>query len=218
LTDAIPFETILEPNLPIVDPHHHLWDWSEALLANRPHPGHGYAKVSRRAMRYLLHELLADLNTGHNIRATVFVQCRAMYKADGPAAFKPIGETEFVNGMAAMSASGLYGEVRACAGIVGHVDLTNGAAVSEVLEAQLRAGGGRFRGIRHSASYDADSAVLGPLSHTPPDLYPSTAFRVGSCTYPMLWNAFKRLAQDYSAAEKTALFSENAKRIYRLDI
>jgi L-fuconolactonase len=128
-------EEIIEPDLPIIDPHHHLWD----------RPG--------VAGRYLLDELLADLDSGHRIVATVFVQCRAMH--DGPEALRPVGETEFVNGVAAMSASGGYGPTRICAGIVGHADLTLGDGVQAVLEAHLRAGGGRFRGIRHITAWDA---------------------------------------------------------------
>jgi L-fuconolactonase len=350
MTDAAAqTEAILEPDLPIIDPHHHLWDWPAAMFANRP-ATHGFEKVIRRATRYLLPEFLADLNSGHNIRATVFVQCGAMYRADAPEAFKPVGETEFVNGVAAMCASGLYGEVRACAGIVGHVDLTLGGAVGKVLEAHLQAGGDRFRGIRHSASYDADPEVLGPLVRVGGGLYASKAFRegyaqlekfnlsfdawllepqlpglidlartfpktpvildhvgtplgiasyqgkreqrfagwrgniiklaalpnvavklgglamafchfpsflqsppatsaqlaaewkpyietciehfgvercmfesnfpvdLGSCTYPVLWNAFKVLAKNYSAPEKASLFSGTAQRVYRLQI
>src|SRR6204780_5730800 len=133
MTSTAATESILEPDLPIIDPHHHLWDWPAAILAARPAPEHGFTTVVRRAMRYLLPELLAALNTGHNIRATVFVQCGAMYRADGPDAFKPVGETEFVNGVAAMTASGIYGDVRACAGIVGHADCLLGAAIDEVL-------------------------------------------------------------------------------------
>ena len=172
-------EAILEPDLPIIDPHHHLWDWPAALFVNRPTPEHGFDAVIKRAMRYLLPEFLADLNTGHNIRATVFVQCGAMYRADAPDAFKPIGETEFVNGVAAMCASGTYGDIRACAGIVGHVDLTAGAVIGQVLEAHLKAGGDRFRGIRHTASYDADPNVLGPLVRVGAGLYESKGFREG---------------------------------------
>lgn len=130
-------EEILDPDLPIVDPHHHLWD----------HRGRGWP--------YLLPDLLADLNTGHRIVATVFLQCRAMYRASGPEALRPVGETEFVNGIAAMSASDGYGPTRICAGIVGHADLRLGDAVQEVLEAHERAGGGRFRGIRHISAWDA---------------------------------------------------------------
>ena len=115
-------EQILEPDLPIIDPHHHLWD--------------------RSGWRYLLDELLADTNSGHNILATVFVQARAMNRADGPSEMKPVGETEFVNGIAAMTASGIYGNIRACAGIVSHADLMLGGAVEKVLEAHERAGGG----------------------------------------------------------------------------
>jgi L-fuconolactonase len=350
MTSTAATEPILEPELAIIDPHHHLWDWPEAVFANAPVPQHGFETVTRRAMRYLLPEFLADLNSGHNLLGTVFVQCGAMHRAQGPEAFKPVGETEFVNGVAAMCASGIYGPVRACAGIVGHVDLGAGAAVREVLEAHLQAGGDRFRGIRHTASYDADSNVLGPLVRAGPGLFMGKAFRqgyaqlatfnlsfdawllepqlpelidlarafantpvvldhvgtplgiagyqgrreerfpiwrenirklaalpnvsvklgglsmafcnfpsflqvpaagsaqlarewrpyietcieffgvnrcmfesnfpvdMGSCTYPVLWNAFKTLAKNYSAAEKAALFSGTARRVYRLAI
>ena len=104
---AAPREPILEPELPIIDPHHHLWDRPARLLAALPPPRHGFEHVIRMAPRYLLDELLADLGRGHNVRATVFLQCGAMYRADGPAHLRPVGETEFVNGVAAMSASGL---------------------------------------------------------------------------------------------------------------
>ena len=181
MTSAAPTEPILEPDLPIIDPHHHLWDWPEAVFANPPVPQHGFEKVIRRAMRYLLPEFLADLNSGHNVRATVYVQCSAMYRADAADVFKPVGETEFVNGVAAMCASGTYGPVRACAGIVGHVDLTAGAVVREVLAAHLKAGGDRFRGIRHSASYDADSKVLGPLVRVGAGLYAAKAVSALGC-------------------------------------
>jgi L-fuconolactonase len=181
MTDAAaPREEILEPALPIVDPHHHLWD-RRLNPAELPPPRHGFENVMRLAPRYLWDELYADMTRGHNVRATVFVQCGSMYRADGPVALRPIGETEFVNGVAAMSASGVYGDVRGCAGIVGHADLTLGeATVSEVLQAQILAGNGRFRGIRHSASWDADPEVLGPLSRGgAPGLYRSAAFREG---------------------------------------
>ncbi len=172
-------EPVLEPDLPIIDPHHHLWDWPPALFANRPAPLHGFEIVIRRAPTYLLPEFQADLETGHNVRATVFVQCGAMHRADGPDVFKPVGETEFVNGIAAMCASGTYGPTRSCAGIVGNVDLTAGAVVSDVLEAHVRAGGERFRGIRHSGSYDPDSNVLGPLVRHGAGLFKANAFREG---------------------------------------
>jgi len=172
-------EAILEPDLPIIDPHHHLWDMRGRFGADAPPPRHGFEALLRRSPHYLLDQLLADLGAGHNVRATVFVECGAMYRAGAPVALAPVGETEFVNGVAAMSASGLYGEARACAGIVGHADLTLGDAVAPVLEAHLAAGGGRFRGIRQSARHDPDPAVLGPLGGMPAELYSSTAFRTG---------------------------------------
>ncbi|MEO8115592.1 MAG: amidohydrolase family protein [Phenylobacterium sp.] len=171
-------EAILEPGLPIVDPHHHLWD--RLSLGGEAQPGeHGFTTVIRRRPRYLLDELLADARSGHNIVATVFVECGAMYRADGPVALRCVGETEFVNGVAAMSASGTYGDIRACAGIVGRADFTMGDGVVEVLEAHVAAGGGRFRGVRQSASHDADPGVLGPLARTEAGLYASAGFRSG---------------------------------------
>ncbi|HXV00519.1 MAG TPA: amidohydrolase family protein [Caulobacteraceae bacterium] len=175
-------EAILEPGLPIIDPHHHLWD--RRSLARRDEnapaePVHAFAAVIERVPRYLLDELLADIGSGHNVVATVYMECGAMYRKDGPEAMRPVGETEFVNGVAAMSASGVYGDARACAGIVGHANLTLGAAVEEVLEAHIAAGGGRFRGIRQSASWDADAEVLGPLSRNKAGLYAQESFREG---------------------------------------
>jgi predicted TIM-barrel fold metal-dependent hydrolase len=172
-------ETILEPGLPIVDPHHHLWD---RRYAPEPPPeiaSHPFLKAIAPARRYLLDELLADTGSGHNVIATVFVECGAFYKADGPVELRPVGETEFVNGVAAKSASGVYGPTRACAGIVSRADLLLGDGVAPVLEAHIRAGGGRFRGIRNSASWDADKAVLGPLNRVEAGLYREAKFREG---------------------------------------
>ena len=173
-------EAILEPDLPIIDPHHHLWDSTAAARAKAPPAVHGFSKVTAKSPRYLLDELLADLNSGHRVIATVYLQCGSMYRAAGPAHLRPVGETEFVNGVAAMTASGLYGPVRVCAGIMGHADMTLGAAVSEVLEAHIAAAPARFRGVRHSASWDADPEVLGPLNRGQPSgLYRSEKFREG---------------------------------------
>ncbi|MGH7010767.1 MAG: amidohydrolase family protein [Caulobacteraceae bacterium] len=172
-------EDVLEPDLPIVDPHHHLWDRPRGRPAETTPVRHGFENVGRLAPRYLLDELMADIGGGHNVRATVFVECRAFYRQDGPEELRCVGETEFVNGVAAMGASGVYGEARPCAGIVGHADLDRGAAAQEPLEALLAAGGGRFRGVRHAASWDADPAVLGPLSRGRPGLYGDPKFREG---------------------------------------
>ena len=181
-------ETILEPDLPIVDPHHHLWDRRSHATPPSPSgapPPHPFITAIADAQRYLLDELLTDTGSGHNVRATVFVECGAMYRADGPVEMRPVGETEFVNGVAAMSASGSYGQTRACAGIVGKADLLLGDAVKPVLEAHVlaggggRAGGGRFRGIRNSASFEADKEVLGPLNRVEQGLYLDATFREG---------------------------------------
>ncbi|MBR9981715.1 MAG: hypothetical protein KFF50_11870, partial [Desulfatitalea sp.] len=129
---ALTREAAIDPELPIIDPHHHLWDYPTS--------------------RYLLDELLADTGSGHNVVQTVFVECGSMYRQAGPPEMRPVGETEFVRGIAAMSASGQYGSARVAAGIVGFADLTLGPKAAPVLEAHLAAGGGLFRGIRHAAS------------------------------------------------------------------
>jgi predicted TIM-barrel fold metal-dependent hydrolase len=170
-------EAILEPELPIVDPHHHLWD--RRTYATPTVTEHPFMTAIEPAKRYLLDELMADTGSGHNVVSTVFVECGAFYKADGPVEMRVVGETEFVNGVAAMSASGLYGDFRACAGIVSRADLLLGDGVKAVLEAHLCAGGGRFRGIRNSASWEADKEVLGPLNRVEAGLYLRDDFRAG---------------------------------------
>jgi L-fuconolactonase len=153
-------EAPIDPDLQIVDAHHHLWD--------------------RPGWRYLFDEYRADIaESGHNITASIFMQCQAMYRPDGPEAFRVVGETEFVNGIAAKSATGGYGPTGICAGIVGHANLMIGEQVSGVLESHLQAGGGRFRGIRHITVWDADKTLMNPLSAGPPGLLGDTAFRTG---------------------------------------
>lgn len=151
-------EDALEPELPIVDPHHHLWD----------RPGN----------RYLLKELLADTGTGHNVVATLFVECRAMYRASGPDDRKSLGETEFVNGIAAESASGQYGKTKACLGIVGNVDLRFGDRAKAALEAHMAVSGGRFRGIRNVSPYHP-SGIRASTAQPPEGLLRDAEFRKG---------------------------------------
>jgi len=152
-------EPTIEAELPIVDPHHHLWD--------------------RAGWRYLLDDLLLDINTVHNIIATVFIQARSMHRAAGPEEMRPVGETEFANGVAAMSASGIYGKTKVCAAIVGNADLMLGARVEPVLAAHVRAGGDRFRGIRHITAWDADASLVNPAYRPPARLMADKRFREG---------------------------------------
>src|SRR5690348_10205379 len=141
-------EAALEPGLAIVDPHHHLWDLR---------PG---------VPRFMFPDVLADLgSSGHNITQTVFIECGSMYRADVPRAMRFVGEVEFVNGVAAQSASGNYGPIRVASGIVGRADFTTGDAVKPVLEALIRAGDGRLKGTRFNAFY-TDIPVMG-MEHAP---------------------------------------------------
>lgn len=177
-----PPEKILEPDLPIVDPHHHLWDL-RPLVPSFPEPRHNFIEAISGAAYYTFDELYTDTHSGHNIVGTVFMECGAFYDASRSDELKPVGEVEFVNGVAAQGASGLYGNFRPCAAIVGHADLTLGNAVKPVVEALVAAGNGRFKGIRHAAAWDADPDVLGPPFHAPEGLYGSDMFRQGFAAY-----------------------------------
>ena len=141
---ALTPEPTLEPELPICDPHHHFWDGRTERIPYQ---------------RYLLHELAADIHSGHHVRSTVFIEARSMYRADGPEEMRPVGEVEFVQGLAAASASGLYGPGRAAAAIIGHANLNLGDRVEPVLDALQAASPNRFRGIRHSVSWDPHPEV-----------------------------------------------------------
>ena len=159
-------EEVIDPKRAIVDPHHHLWD--------------------RGGQRYLIEDIAADIASGHNVIATVYVEARSMYRAGGPEALRPVGEVEFANGAAAMSASGGYGPAAICAGIVGHANLLLGEAARPVLEAEIAAGNGRFRGIRHSSAWDADPNVANMYATRPKGLLLDTTFRKGfACLAPL---------------------------------
>jgi predicted TIM-barrel fold metal-dependent hydrolase len=149
-------EAPLEPDLPICDPHHH--------LRERPND------------RYFLEEFIQDTSTGHNIVATVCVENRAMYRKDGAEIMKPIGETEFFDSVAAQAEANQSLSTRVAAGIVGHADLSLGEAVAQVLEAHMMASPNRFRGIRHSTTWDESEAVR---SDARPGLLADNTFRRG---------------------------------------
>lgn len=152
-------EEVLDPEQKICDAHHHLWDF----------PG----------SQYMLPELVADIGDGHNVVSTVFMECTSMYRAEGPKHLAPVGETEFVQGIAAMSASGNYGPAQVAAGIVGFADLSLGAAVREVLEAHLVASPNRFKGIRHATSWHSDPKIRNAHTNPPEGLSETPAFRAG---------------------------------------
>ena len=156
---ALHREDILDPDLPIVDPHHHLWE--------------------RAGNRYLLDEHLADVRTGHNIKATVFVECGSFYRANAQASMAPVGEAEFANGVGAMTASGSYGPTLVCAGIVGTADISMGADAGRVLDAHIAAAGERFRGIRMIVKWDADEELNNGRYIIPRGLMQDADFRAG---------------------------------------
>jgi predicted TIM-barrel fold metal-dependent hydrolase len=133
-------EAAIDPARPIIDPHLHFWH-----IRSGPNP---------EPQRFLFDEALAAITaSGHAITHSVYVECGQMYRAEGPPERRSLGETEFVNGIAAMSASGGYGSARLAHRIVGNADLTLGARVRDVLEAHLAAAGARFRGVRMETAW-----------------------------------------------------------------
>jgi L-fuconolactonase len=164
MSDRVP-DPLLDPHRPIIDAHHHLYD--------------------RPRLRYMFDDYLADITCGHNLRASVFVQARTMLRTNAPESLQSVGEVEFANGMAAMSASGIYGPARICAGIVGYADLTLGTSVRGVLERLIMAGGGlvteggRLCGIRQPLCWDSDSTLLNSAYPTTSDMMENRRFREG---------------------------------------
>lgn len=152
---ALGEEPALEPGLAIVDAHHHFYD--------------------RPGWTYLPDGYLADAASGHAIQASVYMQALTRYRPDGPEALRPVGETEFV---VAATPAGTTGPQLAQA-IVGHADLRLGSGVAAVLEAHLQAGQGRFRGVRHLATWDADASLANPLTAAPPQLLRDRSYRAG---------------------------------------
>jgi predicted TIM-barrel fold metal-dependent hydrolase len=147
-------EDVVDPDAPIIDPHHHLW------------PAGG-------SLPYGLADLEADLGSGHNVVDTVFVECGAAYDRSADDAFAPIGETTFVTGEAERSDRTVMG------GIVAHADLRDAANLDAVLDAHEQAGRGRFRGIRHAGSHALHPEVLTIPGGAPAGLYADSAFRAG---------------------------------------
>ena len=159
---ALTQEDPIEPDIPLCDPHHHFWD---GRMQSIPY------------QRYLIHELMADLNSGHNVRSTVFLEARSMYRASGPEELRSVGEVEFVQGLAAASASGTYGEARAAATIIGAADLKMGDDVARVLEALQAASPNRFKGIRHNVTWSPDPEIE---NREEPGVLASDSFRAGA--------------------------------------
>ena len=159
---ALHAEDALEPDLAIIDPHHHLWE--------------------RENDRYLLEDIDADAGSGHRIVATAFMECGAFYRTEGPAAMTSLGETEYVNRVAEAAAGG---PCRVAAGIVGYVSLLLGPEAGALLDAHLQAAPGRFRGIRNSSVYHPDPAARASQATPPPGLLADVQFRRGfACLAP----------------------------------
>ena len=150
-------EEPLDADLPIIDPHHHLWEHREGMSD------------------YMVPALHRDTSAGHNVEATVFVDCMWGYRTHGPEHLRPVGETESV--VALQNAQdGEGSEIR---GIVSFADMTLAERVDEVLEAHIAAGEGRFRGIRHTTAYDPDPRIRRAHTSPTPGLMADESFRRG---------------------------------------
>ena len=177
-------EDVLDPGLPICDPHHHLWD----------KPGD----------RYMIDEISRDVGSGHNIVQTVFVEVDAMYRSSGPEEMRPIGESEWVRGIGAQSDSGLYGRTKVATGIVGYANLNLGARVEPVLEAMESVSSGRFRSVRHTCSWDEYEPLRSHRSGWP-GMMAETKFREGLSKLIDRGHSFDALVYHPQLSELTEL-------------
>ena len=156
-------EVAIDPDLPICDPHHHFWDYKKDSVEPT----------------YLLPEILKDINSGHNIVSTVFIECGAMYNQNDPVEKQVINETEFVNGIAAMSHSGLYGKTKIAAGIVGSAPLLLGDKVASILDKHIAITPDRFKGIRSQAAMHPDGSIPVARARPPEGVYLDKKFHEG---------------------------------------
>ena len=177
-------EDVLDPDLPICDPHHHLWD----------KPGD----------RYMIDEISRDVGSGHNIVQTVFVEVDAMYRSSGPEEMRPIGESEWVRGIGAQSDSGLYGRTKVATGIVGYANLNLGVRVEPVLEAMESVSSGRFRSVRHTCSWDEYEPLRSHRSGWP-GMMAETKFREGLSKLIDRGHSFDALVYHPQLSELTEL-------------
>jgi predicted TIM-barrel fold metal-dependent hydrolase len=104
------------------------------------------------------------------------VECRYGYRTHGTEELKPVGEVEFLESVGSRVAGDATIKPRIAAAIVGHADLGLGEAVAPVLEAHMNASPRRFRGIRHSATWDPNAALR---SDAPKGLLADANFRRG---------------------------------------
>jgi len=178
-------EPALEPDLPIIDPHHHLSDDDRGS--------------------YLLPDIISDIGDGHDVTATIFIECRTHYRAGGPEAERPLGEVEFVNGISAMSASGGYGPIRVAAAMIGHADLRLGENVQDILEKQLALTGGRMRGVRWPIPYDASEVGKHVSRFVEKDISGDATWRAGFSRLAKLGLTFEGWCYHPQIPEITAL-------------
>lgn len=160
----------MDPELPICDPHHHLWDSPDR--------------------QYLLDELFQDIGGGHNIVQTVFIESASVKKYDEPQIMQPVNETKFIHEITAPNLCNQYGTTKVAAGIIGFADLTLGSKVTRVLEAHIAASD-RFRGIRQICSWDINSDII--HSTTTPGLLLDAKFREGAAClqkYGLIFETF----------------------------
>ncbi|MFT7602271.1 MAG: L-fuconolactonase [Acidimicrobiales bacterium] len=167
---ALHSEEVIEPDLEIVDPHHHMWDYETVYGA------------------YELDDLRTDTDAGHNVVETVFIDCGANYRTEGPVHLQPVGETEYIIGRAEASDSSPGARISA---IVSRADLTLGSAVAEVLEAHIEAGRGRFRGIRNAGARTDEPSIPSSRAQAPLGLYTQEDFKQGARTLASMGLSFE---------------------------
>ena len=156
-------EEIIDPQLPIIDPHHHLWNGDNQLAGSFP---------------YLIENLNEDTFSGHNIVGTIFMECAQGYYLNGEEKYKPVGETEFVINL--IKDSKKLPESTNIMGIIGYANLMLGTDVKDVLDEHLSKGEGLFKGIRHAAGWDKNNEIHNSHSNPIENIYYDKNFIKGA--------------------------------------
>jgi predicted TIM-barrel fold metal-dependent hydrolase len=182
---ALHVEDVLDPELPIIDPHFHLWKIGE--------------------FNYWLPEYLADTHSGHNVEAAIYMEASTKYRLGGPEELKCIGETEFAYEQIGQS-NGFV------AGIIAAANLRAPEYLDRVLDAHIEASHGRLCGIRDMAGWDADPTLRDERYELPENILELPQFRqsvrhVGErglvCNLWLYFHQLERLATVARQAPKT---------------
>lgn len=187
-------EETLDPAQPIIDPHHHLW---RDMMGDV----------------YTIAEYQADAGSGHNVCASVYMECGTEYRASGPEEERSLGETEFVLAQAAEARKGGPPML----GMVGSVDLNLGERVPDILALHREIAGSFFKGVRHAGASSEPGVQVTVPGNAPRDLFERPAFRRGVRALGELGLVYETWHYHYQNADYLTLAQACPDTVFVLD-